>query len=141
LLTNESFNFSGEHFRLEDATLAMDCVQKPRPPLVIGGIGPNRTMPLVARWADHWNYFNPTAPPAALVEHRERMAELCAAIGRDPAEIEVSVQLRNPADPAELTDLAGQYLDAGADHILVTALPPVDRESVPSIAEALAALR
>ena len=141
LLTTDTFSFAGEHFRLRDATLAMRCVQQPRPPLVIGGIGPKRTLPLVARWADHWNYFNPGAPPNLLGEHRERLHELCIAIGRDIADIEVSVQLRHPEDPAELTDLAGRYLEAGADHILVTAMPPARRETVPTIAEALAPLR
>lgn len=141
LLTHDSYSFAGDHFRLADATFAMKCVQQPRPPLVIGGIGPKRTLPLVARWADHWNYFNPTEPASALVEHRERLHDLCNAIGRDPAEIEVSAQMRKPADSGELTDLAGQYLAAGADHILVTAMPPVDRDSVPAIAEALAPLR
>ena len=141
LLTQDLYSFTGEHFQLVEAQLAMRCVQKPRPPLVIGGIGPKRTMPLVARWADHWNYFNPGTEPEVLREHLERLAELCAEIGRDPAEIEVSVQIRSTADPAELTDMAGRYLAAGADHILVTAMPPADRDSVPGIAAALAPLR
>ncbi len=141
LLTHDRYSFAGRHFQLTDAVIATKCIQRPRPPLVIGGIGPKRTMPLVARWADHWNYFNPTEPAAALVEHRQRLHDLCTAIGRDPGTIEVSVQMRNPADPHELTELAGQYLAAGADHILVTAFGPVDRDTVPAIAAALAPLR
>ncbi|NIR41741.1 MAG: LLM class flavin-dependent oxidoreductase, partial [Actinobacteria bacterium] len=53
LLTRDHYRFTGDHFRLDDATLMMKAVQTPRPPLVIGGIGPKRTLPLVARWADH----------------------------------------------------------------------------------------
>ena len=140
LLTKDSFSFDGDYFQLADATLAMKGIQKPRPPLVIGGIGPRRTLPLVARWADHWNYFDPGAPPGALRDAHDRLRELCAEIGRDPAEIEVSVQIRRPDTSDELADLAGAYLAAGADHILVTALPPVDADTVPEIAEALRAL-
>lgn len=141
LLTQDSFSFAGQHFRLNDATLKMKPVQQPRPPLVIGGIGPKRTLPLVARWADHWNYFNPTEPPEVLSEHRGRLAALCAEISRDVTEIETSVQIRRPASAAELTDIAGRYVAAGADHILVTAFPPVDQETVPWIAEALAPIK
>jgi F420-dependent oxidoreductase-like protein len=141
LLTRDTFSFAGTHFTLADASLLQQGVQQPRPPLVIGGIGPKRTMPLVARWADHWNYFNPTEPPEALSAHHGRLQELCEQVGRDPGEIEVSVQIRNPATPAELTDVAGSYLEAGADHILVTSFPPVNADTVPTIAAALAPLR
>ncbi|HSF87034.1 MAG TPA: TIGR03560 family F420-dependent LLM class oxidoreductase [Acidimicrobiia bacterium] len=141
LLTQDGYTFTGEHFQLTDARLMMKPVQQPRPPLVIGGIGPKRTMPLVARWADHWNYFNPGEAPEELRTHHDRLRQLCAAIGRDPAEIEVSVQIRRPESAEELTDLAGRYLAAGADHILVTSFPPVDADTVPGIAEALRPLR
>jgi F420-dependent oxidoreductase-like protein len=137
LLTQDSFSFSGDYFRLVEATLAMRGVQRPRPPLVIGGIGPERTLPLVARWADHWNYFDPESPPEALRSRLERVWELCSDLGRDPDEIEVSAQMRMPATSDELTDLAGAYLAAGAHHIVVTAFPPVNPETVPGIAEAL----
>ncbi len=141
LLTKDSFSFDGNFFQLADATLAMKGVQQPRPPLVIGGIGPKRTLPLVARWADHWNYFDPDATPEALRDRHDRLRELCADLGRDPDEIEVSVQMRRPETSDELTELASAYLAAGADHILVTAFPPVDADTVPWIAEALRPLR
>ncbi len=141
LLTRDTFSFDGTHFRLSGATLMTKPVQKPRPPLVIGGIGPRRTMPLVARWADHWNYFNPEEPPETLVQHHELLRELCAEIGRDAGDIEVSVQIRMPESPGELTELAGRFLEAGASHILVTKFPPVEADPVPVIAAALAPLR
>jgi F420-dependent oxidoreductase-like protein len=141
LLTEEVFSFAGRHFQIADAKLATKCVQRPRPPLVVGGIGPKRTLPLVARWADHWNYFNPTEPPEVLREYHERLERLCEEVGRDPEEIEVSVQMRYPGNPSEITDLAGRYLELGADHILVTTFPPVDRDTIPTIAEGLKALQ
>jgi F420-dependent oxidoreductase-like protein len=141
LLTREAFSFTGKHFRISGAELAMSCVQQPRPPLVIGGIGPKRTLPLVARWADHWNYFNPGNPPEVFRAHLDRLVELCGEVDRDPNEIEVSVQMRYPGNPGEVTELAGQYLEAGADHIIVTAFPPLDRDTIPTIARALEPFR
>lgn len=140
LLTQESYSFSGDHFELSDARLLHQTVQQPRPPFVIGGIGPQRTLPLVARWADHWNYFNPGEPPEVLAEYRTRLEDLCTAAGRDPNEIEVSAQMRMPDSREELTNLAGGFLAAGADHIVVTAFAPFDDETIPRIAEALAPL-
>ena len=137
LLTKDSFSFDGDYFKLADATLAQKGIQQPRPPLLIGGIGPKRTLPLVARWADHWNYFDPEAPPEALRDRHQLLKDLCADLGRDPDDIEVSVQMRRPETAEELTDLAGGYLAAGADQISVTAFPPVDPDTVPWIAEAL----
>ncbi len=140
LLTQDSYSFEGDHFTLSDARLAHATVQQPRPPFVIGGIGPKRTLPLVAKWADHWNYFNPTEPPEVLADYKARLAGMCAELGRDVGEIEVSAQLRMPESREELTDLAGRFLAAGADHIVVTAFAPFDDETVPRIAEALAPL-
>jgi len=137
LLTKDMFSFDGEYFQLVDARLEQKGIQQPRPPLLIGGIGPKRTLPLVARWADHWNYFDPEAPPEALRDLHRALEDRCADIGRDPDEIEVSVQMRRPETAGELTDLAGAYLEAGADQISVTAFPPADPDTVPWIAEAL----
>ncbi len=140
LLTRDSFSFTGRHFTLRDAQLAHKPTQRPRPPFVIGGIGPKRTLPLVARWADHWNYFNPARPPEVLADYLERLAELCAAAGRDLSDIEVSAQVRMPEDVDELTDVAGRLIASGADHIVVTAFAPFDDATVPRIASGLTPL-
>ncbi len=140
LLTRETFSFAGDHFRIDDAASSLHGAQRPRPPLVIGGIGPRRTLPLVARWADQWNYFNPQATPDDLRERHARLVELCHDIGRDPSEIEVSVQLRYPGDAAEVAATAAGYLAAGAEHIVVTSFPPITPDAVLAVGAALADL-
>ncbi len=140
LLTQEVFSFEGSHFRLREAQLTQRPRQEPRPPLVIGGTGPRRTLPLVARWADEWNFFAPDATPDAFRERHSLLAELCGEIGRDPEEIEVSVQLRYPGDPQQAADTAARFIDAGADHIVVTSFPPIAPDVVPAIGAALAAI-
>ena len=65
-------------------------VQRPRPPLVIGGVGARRTMPLVARYADVWN-----VPTYALADIDAKVKVLhteCERIGRDPATIRLSFE-------------------------------------------------
>jgi alkanesulfonate monooxygenase SsuD/methylene tetrahydromethanopterin reductase-like flavin-dependent oxidoreductase (luciferase family) len=60
-----------------------------RVPLLIGGMGPRSTLPLVARYADEWNL---TTSSIELFEARsQRLAELCSEIGRDPHTIRRSV--------------------------------------------------
>ncbi len=94
----------------------------------------------MARWADEWNFFAPDATPDAFRERHSLLAELCGEIGRDPEEIEVSVQLRYLGDPQLAADTAARFIDAGADHIVVTSFPPISPDVVPAIGAALAAI-
>ena len=85
MFTGEPTNFSGSHFEVADLPNLPPPVQSPRPPIHIGGIGPRRTMPIVARYADVWNI------PTYGLRHWEASERVltteCAAIGRDPATI------------------------------------------------------
>lgn len=83
-------SFDGEHYKLNNAS----CLPPPingHMPLWIGGVGEKRTLPMVARWATGWN--------AAYVSAEEfgRLGSIldasCDKIGRDPSEIERSVNL------------------------------------------------
>ena len=55
LQSDTPFNFQGEHFQLEDAILLPRPYRPGGPPILIGGNGPRRTLPLVAKYADEWN--------------------------------------------------------------------------------------
>src|SRR2546423_1713132 len=67
----------------------------PRPPIVIGGGGEKRTLRIAARYADQWNA--PGATPEVLRHKIDVLHGHCADVGRDPAEIEISVQVRTGA--------------------------------------------
>lgn len=141
LMTRDVFSFDGTYHRLEAAEARLKPVQRPRPPIVIGGVGPKRTLPLVAKWADHWNFFeNPITLDGFRTAHT-RLIELCAEIGRDPTDIEVSVQMLYPGDPEAAREAAATYLAAGADHILMSFSTPVVPGSVEECGQALASLR
>ncbi|HET8739154.1 MAG TPA: TIGR03560 family F420-dependent LLM class oxidoreductase [Acidimicrobiia bacterium] len=137
LMTEEVFDFAGRHHTLKDAHFEPKPVQKPRPPFVVGGAGMKRTIPLAARWADHWNYPDYVYDPDDFAVKLARLSEACAEIGRDPGEIEVSVQFRSDGDVAEVLERADAYEEIGADHLLVSLVPPADAEAPDRIAEAL----
>jgi alkanesulfonate monooxygenase SsuD/methylene tetrahydromethanopterin reductase-like flavin-dependent oxidoreductase (luciferase family) len=56
----------------------------PHPPSWVGGTGPRRTLPLVARYADVWHAWG---TPNSLREAAARVDQLAAEAGRDPASI------------------------------------------------------
>jgi F420-dependent oxidoreductase-like protein len=60
LTRDEPFTFNGKYFQLRDAILLPRPQRPGGPPLLIGGIGKNRTLPLVARYAAEWNALTQT---------------------------------------------------------------------------------
>lgn len=125
LMTNPVFSFEGKHHRIQAARFEPKPIQKPRPPFVIGGGGMNRTLPLAAKWADHWNFPDFDRDLDAFAVRVKRLRSLCLEIGRDPAEIEISAQFRYD-NLAEIPELIEGYRSAGADQILVSFSPPGD---------------
>jgi F420-dependent oxidoreductase-like protein len=51
--------FHGTHYRLEETINSPQPVQRPHPPIMIGGGGERKTLRLVARYADAWNLIIP----------------------------------------------------------------------------------
>lgn len=84
LFTGDVVSYQGSVVSLRDAQLRPTPVQRPRPPIWIGGSGPRRTLPLVARYADVWHSFG---TPNSLRPASERIDQLAIEAGRDPADI------------------------------------------------------
>ncbi|GHJ14837.1 MULTISPECIES: LLM class F420-dependent oxidoreductase [unclassified Micromonospora] len=79
--SDETYSFTGEHYRLVDAPALPKPVQQPGPPVIVGGKGPKRTPELAARYADEFNMpFKSVAETAAAYE---RVREACDRTGRD----------------------------------------------------------
>jgi probable F420-dependent oxidoreductase len=86
-------------------------------PLLIGGSGERRTLPVVAEHAQMWNT---TAADPELIRHKNRVLDdLCTRIGRDPAEIERTALVAADADVEAL-------LAAGITHLVLMAAHPFD---------------
>ncbi|MFN8518424.1 MAG: LLM class flavin-dependent oxidoreductase [Chloroflexota bacterium] len=78
---------AGGRYAFSGLRLLPPTVQ-PRLPIMIGGSGPRKTLPIVARHADLWNAFG---SPEELHERDLLLRSLCAAVGRDPDAIERTV--------------------------------------------------
>ena len=107
-------SFHGAHYSLEDAPFAPGFVQRPHPPLLIGGIGERRTLRTVARFADVANLMG----PLSLVRQRlEVLHRHCDAVGRDYDSLEktIHVPLFAHEDPALVEHAAGVI----AEHTLL----------------------
>lgn len=79
LMTTRPASFHGKHFSIDHALNDPPPVQRPRPPLLIGGNGEQRTLRLVAQYADMCNVYGSVA------ECQHKFAVLrqhCAALGR-----------------------------------------------------------
>lgn len=84
LYTGEVVDYDGKVVSLRGAYLRPLPVQRPRPPIWIGGAGPKRTLPLAARYADVWHSFG---TPTSMAGANSRLSELAAEAGRDPSSI------------------------------------------------------
>ena len=136
LLTQETTTFAGTHYQLTDARCEPKGVQAPRPPFVLGGQGERRMLRIVAQWADQWNYPGDTAD--GLRQKYEVLQGHCAAVGRDSSEIEVSMHLFNPTDPAESAARARELVAAGCDHLILYVQKEFDPTVVRDVARAVA---
>lgn len=83
LFTGDVVSYQGHRFNLENAQMRPVPVQRPHPPIWIGGSGRRRTLPLVARYADVWH----TGPGPEYADLSAEVDRQCQAIGRDPASL------------------------------------------------------
>ena len=150
LFENERTDFDGKFYQITNAPLSPKPVQRPRPPLLIGGGGEKVTLRLAAQYADEWNVWG---TPDVLRHKIGILEQHCADLGRDPSEIHKSANLfvQVTDDPAEAEKaretygarmLAGpvdevkatvqEFIDAGVDELVVAifALRPGDPGSL-----------
>lgn len=121
----------GVCYQLRDAIHEPKPVQKPHPTLVIGTRGERVGLGIAARYADVWNMANGTAD-----EFRAKSARLdehCAAVGRDPSEIERSIQFLPDAMAGDVVGKARTFMAAGATHLIFSVPTPYGAKSVRQI--------
>jgi F420-dependent oxidoreductase-like protein len=134
LFTQDVSSFDGAYYQLKDARLEPKPVQKPYPPFVIGGGGEQLTLRVVAKYADIWNHGG---VDVEVFEHKVGVLHRhCETIGRDPNEIELSVQARiDYADiPGSLAVLQ-PMIEAGATHFILMCSYPYPDGIVATLAE------
>jgi F420-dependent oxidoreductase-like protein len=152
-----SFSFQGEHYALVDSPALPKPVQRPHPPVIVGGGGKRRTPRLAATYADEFNL--PFASLAATQEQFGRVRAACEqtgrsvvlsaaqvlCCGRDEAEIarraaaigrEVAELRENglAGTPAEIVDKAAGFAEVGAGRLYLQVLDLSDLEHLELVA-------
>ncbi|WP_370967338.1 LLM class flavin-dependent oxidoreductase [Amycolatopsis sp. cg9] len=114
----EPFDFDGEHVKLKGAFGNPKPVQRPHPPIMIGGRA-SATLRVVAEHADQWNI--PGGGDIEDLAARSRLLDrFCAEIGRDPASITRSIFLPVDYDkPAATREKIEEATGAGFGHVVL----------------------
>ncbi|MFE5244292.1 MULTISPECIES: LLM class flavin-dependent oxidoreductase [unclassified Streptomyces] len=111
------FDFHGTHHRLTGAFGNPKPVQRPHPPVLIGGRS-SATLRVVAEHADLWNI--PGGDIEDVVSRSALLDRYCAEMGRDPASITRSIHLPVSYDrPGGTREAIAQALGAGFTHIVL----------------------
>jgi F420-dependent oxidoreductase-like protein len=116
--------FDGAHHHLAAPINEPQPVNRPR--VLIGGMGERRTLPLVARSADACNLFDVPDGGATLRHKIDVLRDACAAIGRDPTEVEVTLSSRlgDGETVEEFADRCTQLARVGVDHVVLLTRGP-----------------
>jgi F420-dependent oxidoreductase-like protein len=111
----DGWSYEGRHLSVESKTFVPLPVQKPHPPIIVGGKGAPRSLRLAARYADEYNIY--AVGPDVAAEAFARLDDACRDIGRDPATLARSamVGLLIGADEAELAERTKALLAAVVD--------------------------
>jgi F420-dependent oxidoreductase-like protein len=116
LWTQERASYEGRYYQLKDAIHEPKPIQKPHPPIVIGGRGPKVTTRVAARHAQGWN----TSGSRGFDTDAEAVRNLdahCASIGRDPKTLRRSVNLG--WNGGEGLELAKRYREIGFTEFVI----------------------
>ncbi|EWM68226.1 MULTISPECIES: LLM class F420-dependent oxidoreductase [unclassified Micromonospora] len=155
-----TFDFPGTYYPVSDSPALPKPVQSPRPPILLGGMGPKRTPRLAARYADEFNL--PFVSVEDTVTQFQRVRDACAEIDRDPSTMAWSNALvlccgRNEAEvkrraeaigrdpdelrangaagtPAEVVETLSRYAEAGSSRAYLQVLDLTDLDHLELVA-------
>ena len=124
--------FHGRYYELEHPISSPQPLSRPRPPILIGGMGERKTLRLVARYADACNLFDIPDEGATIRRKLAALARQCEDLGRDYDSVEKTLSSRlEPGESAEQFAARCARLAAlGIDHVVLIATGPWTREAV-----------
>lgn len=113
-MTEDRFDFRGDHYTLEGCEARPKPVQSPRVPIVIGGSAKPRSARLAATWADEYNTTFPS--PDAVRDSKAVVDAACSDVGRDPLVFSMMTGCIVGATEAEVRDRAARLMElSGAE--------------------------
>jgi F420-dependent oxidoreductase-like protein len=163
MLTQETTSLDGRHYKVVDALGSPKPVQKPYPPIMIGGTGEKVLLKIVAKHADMWNTSGPTELMKQKIDVIRRHGD---AVGRDTSKIEMTVMMplcyRNAeregfvqgliagmrgttpevarkqimiGDKQECLDTIARYREVGVTHFIFMTFAPYNVDEMQAFAE------
>jgi F420-dependent oxidoreductase-like protein len=162
LRSDEPTSYDGRFYQLHDASLLPRPHRPGGPPILVGGNGPRRTLPLVARFADEWNAI--FLAPDRLRQLNARLDRLLVEAGRQPeqvrrsmmtglifgrdqGELEAHLRGRDADDlrrrglivgtPAAVGDQLGRLAEAGLQRVMLQWLDLDDLDRLAALADAV----
>ncbi|MBA7524874.1 F420-dependent glucose-6-phosphate dehydrogenase [subsurface metagenome] len=131
LLRHAVSSYNGKFYKLNEATMNPETIQKPRPPLVIAAMGKSM-MKIAAKYADTWNSFGSEdwrTPAEKILENTGKRVELmekyCDEIGRNPETLRRSLLFysrhgRTILDSEEnFRNAINQYKEIGINEFII----------------------
>ena len=112
LMTGDEVSYAGKVVSLDGARMRPLPVQQPHPPIWIGGTGPTRTMPIVARYAQYWHSWGGFS-----ADQIARMADLCAQAGRDLRDVTRVASLSLDGSTDEIRAEIERHREAGIGYL------------------------
>ncbi|PRX43307.1 F420-dependent oxidoreductase-like protein [Prauserella shujinwangii] len=140
LLSEPVTTLDGRYVRLTEARCEPKPVQRPHPPITIGGRGPKRTLRAAARWAQQWHGF--VESPEGWRELDGALRAHCADLGRDHTEIIRSTNVVVPPEPdiSEVVEQVAAHAGLGIDLVVLNLPHRAEPELVGKLADAVAPL-
>jgi F420-dependent oxidoreductase-like protein len=113
--------FSGRRIELRAPHTSPLPDTRPHPPILIGGMGETRTLPLVARYGDACNLFDIPDGGRTIRHKLDVLDRACEALGRPPGDVERTVSTRlGPGESAEsLAECCAALAVLGIEHVVV----------------------
>lgn len=130
--------FNGVHYTLDRPVNSPNSIRRPHPPILVGGTGEKRTLPLVARYADRCNVFD-IPDGGKTVRHKLAvLADRCAEVGRPYGEIEKTISTRLGPDEsgAAFAERCAPFTEMGIDHVCVIVVGPFTEDALARLGEA-----
>jgi F420-dependent oxidoreductase-like protein len=119
---DDRFSFSGDHYTLRELEAQPKPIQRPHPPLIIGGSGGRRSAELAARYADEYN--TPFAAGDDLRQRRQRVMEACERAEREMLPFSLMTGFLIGSDEADLRDRARRLSERNPTFEGLDQVPP-----------------
>jgi F420-dependent oxidoreductase-like protein len=137
--------YDGKHYQLLRPLNSPNSLQRPHPPILIGGSGEKKTLQLVARYGDMCNLFDlPGTGYADNLRHKLNvLRQHCHAVGRDYNEIEKTTATildlgDSPGDGlSRFLDHLWRLAELGIDHAIISPRQPWDDATLEAVSAIL----